>query len=194
MIQRGNMTTSTHTETTPSPITVIGEIVTPKLAPTPPPRAVTIECAKPENGRLPVTVMVVPVTDADIKGGVFVDFRAGAQASDSDHGHVSRFDRGDEAVAALAAKEAKDAADARDGDAGEAAAPAPDKRSDASGKHPIISLQIGKAMKLTVGQAESFRAEVAMPAPHADDSQVWYVRGRFATLGGKDLSSAWHKV
>lgn len=59
----------------------------------------------------------------------------------------------------------------------------------------MVSHQIGKAMKLTVGQSESFRADVALPKAHKDTSLAWYVRGRFAALsGGEDLSSAWLEV
>lgn len=163
------------------------------------PRTVSITLAEAHGGRLPVVVTVVPTADLDAGGGVFVDFRVGSTAPDDDQAagaepsaRMARIHRGDKALDALAAREMSAASEtgpshADDAEAGAAAEPAAARRG-------MVSRQIGKAMKLTVGQAETLRAEVALPQPPADESQVWYARGRFATMGGGDLTSAWIRV
>jgi len=191
---------------------------TPKNPKTNAPRSVTITMTAAHDGRLPVVVTAVPREDLDAKGGVFVDFRLGAKVpSDADRGApkgdgvtpmmassqdgaastTATQEQGDKAIAAMAAREA--AAAPSEVKAGAAGAPAQAAGKD--GKHgksheprqPLVSHAIAQAVKLTIGQAETFRAEVAEPAAAAD-GLAWYARGRFATLGGKDLSSAWLAV
>jgi len=166
-------------------------------------RPVTIVLGEASGGRIPVTLTVVPVADLEALGGVFVDFRLGTKdpsdvpmVVDGTDMHVSSIKKGDDAVAALAEKEAADARLAADPDGVEvtepiaAAAPAKKKME---AKHPIISHQIAQGRRLTVGQAESFKAEVTQPEA-APEGERWYVRGRFATSSAHDLKSAWVRV
>lgn len=179
---------------------------TPKAAA--PPRSVTIIHGEGHHGRLPIAVTVIPLADLDAKGGVFADFRMGAKGPDeSAVERSSALEQGDKAVAAMVAKEAAGGArpnlpavaesempEAPLPELDAAAAPAMAAEADPAKKavkQPIVSHQIAKSIKLTVGQAETFRAEVAIPVASVDPSQRWYVRGRFSTLGGKDLTSAW---
>lgn len=167
------------------------------------PRTVSITLAEAHGGRLPVVVTVVPTADTDAGGGVFVDFRVGSTPPDDDQAagaepsaRMARIHRGDKALDALAAREmtaASEAGPSHGGDDAEAAAAGADAEPTAA-RRGMVSRQIGKAMKLTVGQAETLRAEVALPQPPSDAAQVWYARGRFATIGGSDLSSAWIRV
>jgi hypothetical protein len=61
------------------------------------------------------------------------------------------------------------------------------------GKYPIVSHQVGPALKLIVGQSESFRAELAEPSAPAKGER-WYARARFSTPEGHDLRSSWTLV
>ena len=186
--------------------------------PTPQPRAVSVTHGEPHDGRLPVTVTVVPVEDLDAKGGVFVDFKKGTKIAESDNSlsgdggarSPSAIQQGDDAVAALAAKEIATAAHPPLPPAPNAplsaASAAPIEVDDvtkvmaavdADGRPPrakeaIVSQQIAQGLSLTVGQAETFRADVGFPG--GADGETWFVRGRFATIGGKDLSSGWLKI
>jgi hypothetical protein len=168
------------------------------------PRSVTIARADPHDGRLPITVTVTPIADLDASGGLFVDFRKGSKQVetlpvapapsvllDADLGPSPAPTRaaGDSAIAALAAAEAK-------GISAAAATPQDGKRKGKgrySGKPALLSHQIGRGCKLTTGQAETFRAEVALPAEFAS-TDGWFVRGRFVAPGGRDLKSAWLRV
>lgn len=192
---------------------------TPKTAKT---RAVSIAIGEPHDGRLPVTVTVVPVEDLDAKGGVFVDFKKGTKPGDGDGAKLgersaSALKQGDDAVAAMVAKEEGAAAHhplppAPAAPLAPRAAPeAPsddpiaetevtrvmaavdeDGKAPKAEQEPIVSNQIAQGLSLTVGQAETFRADVGFPG--AAEGETWFVRGRFATIGGKDLSSAWLKI
>lgn len=174
------------------------------------PRTVTIVCAEAHDGRLPVVVTVVPVADLEVTG-VFVDYRKGSVPGETSAiqvggEHKSTIKQGDAAVAALAAREVKAAA------AAPAAPPVtdviePDDKTrqvaampeDAetpkahNTKHPLVSHQISPGLKLTLGQAETIRADVALPSAPAE-GETWFARGRFATNGGHDLSSAWTRI
>ena len=197
-------------------MTAINDPQPPSAEPTRAPkivRVVTITHGESHDGRLPVVVTIVPVEDFDAGGGVFVDFRQGSKdeqiaaraeaqaASDEleaagpdeldEHidpavevgDHAPTIAEGDAAIAALAAREAKAEAKVASG-----------KSAVKSGKYPIQSRQIGQGMKLTTGQAETLRAEVALPAESAT-AEAWYVRGRFvAASGGHDLKSSWQRV
>jgi len=188
------------------------------------PRTVTVSHAEAHDGRLPVTVTVVPVEDFDAHGGVFVDFRKGAKSEVeaetqplAGERSVASIKQGDAAVAALAAKEVEagkplhsaspakpplppepaappstaKAAPAIDADdVTQVIAAVSDDREPKHNKQPIVSHQIAQPQKLTVGQAETFRADVGFHEPA--EGEVWFVRGRFA--GDKDLSSAWLRI
>lgn len=171
------------------------------VAPTTP-RSVTIGRARAHDGRLPIKVTVTPIADLDASGGIFVDFRKGSKQVetlpvvsarsgpvDTDLGSAPAPTRaaGDSAIAALAAAEAGAAS-------ATAVTPREGKRKGkTTGKRPLLSHQIGKGCKLTTGQAETFRAEVALPAQFAS-TDGWFVRGRFVAPGGRDLKSAWLRV
>lgn len=177
--------------------------------PSPQPRHVTVSHGDAHDGRLPVTVTVVPVEDLDAKGGVFIDFRKSTKLSPveatvavgeradetADARPVSSLKQGDNAIAAMAAAELA-AAPAKEESIGEGDVtkmmPAMSDDSAPKHKEPITSHQIAAGRKLTVGQAETFRAEVAVPV--AAEGESWLVRGRFAVPGGKDLSSAWLRI
>jgi len=158
------------------------------------PRPVTLAHTGPRDGRLPVTITVTPIADLDVSG-VFVDFRLGHLESKGggSEKRTTPLTRGDAAVSALAASEASDIlAEASEADQHDGAHVAADGDKP-EGKRPVVSHQIGKPMKLKVGQSESVRAEVAVPTAPTDD-QVWFMRGRFATADGEDLNSSWQKV
>ena len=184
------------------------------VAPTTP-RSVTIVRARAHDGRLPIKVTVTPIADLDASGGIFVDFRKGTKQVETlpvasaqvvagkrsalfaselgpvDTGLGSALAptraAGDSAIAALAAAEASAAT-------ATAVTPREGKRKGkTTGKRPLLSHQIGKGCKLTTGQAETFRAEVALPAQFAS-TDGWFVRGRFVAPGGRDLKSAWLRV
>lgn len=187
----------------------------PTLVETPAPRQVTIAAAAAHDGRLPVVITVIPVADLDARAGVFVDFRMGSKAptevpsnADGERGPQTWTERGDEAVAALAASELRAAAHkkAEAAQAEQLGAPGASLSADAAEhaeikakqpsartERPIISRQIGEGLRLTVGQAETFRAEVAVPAVATEDLG-WFVRGRFASKEGDDLSSVWQPI
>lgn len=181
-------------------------------------RPVTIVIAEPHDGRLPVTITVVPVADLDAQGGVFVDFRTGTKEAvevvadaaattridDAAAALVSEIAKGDEAVAGMVKAEAaaeRSAAKADEtlhaGPAGKDAATGPkeakQKKPPQEAKPPLMSHQIAEGLKLTVGQAETFRADVAMPQP-SPGGEGWYIRGRFQTVDGRDLKSSWQRV
>lgn len=132
------------------------------------PRTVKIVCEAAQDGRVRVTVNAVPTAPFEAKA-VFVDMRKAAEPGDA---------QGDAAIAALAARES----------GAEDSSPAP-------AKTPHVSQQIATGKKLVVGQAETFRAELAVPAA-APAGEVWIVRARFAAAeaGVKDLSSAWVRL
>ncbi len=133
------------------------------------PRTVKIVCDAPQDGRVRVTVSAVPTAPFEAKA-VFVDLRKAAEPNDPT--------QGDAAIAALAAREAGS-------DESPQAAPAKERH---------ITQQIATGKTLVVGQAETFRAELAVPAL-APAGEVWIVRARFAAAdGGKDLSSAWSRL
>ncbi|MFO0748270.1 MAG: hypothetical protein U1F43_21800 [Myxococcota bacterium] len=169
------------------------------LAPRPADLSVVITCGEAHDGRVPVTVTVTPTEDFDATGGVFVDFRTGTRASaavaveatvetealpEVSDAPIS-LAQGDAAIAALLAREEATAA-------GEAAKPGAAPKAEPKvvhHKNPMRSHQIAQGLLLTVGQSESFRADVSLPEVEA--SGRWYVRGRFATSDGRDLKSAW---
>lgn len=168
-------------------------------------REVTLTVAPPESGRIRITILAVPTSDHDANRGVFVDLRLGKKdpadlpvVFDDTTRHVSSIASGDAAVAALAKVEiAADAAAAEEASEGPHldapigdAPPGPRRRKSADGKYPISSHQVGPAIKLTVGQSETVRAELAAPAAPAE-GEHWYARARFASDEGSDLRSAW---
>lgn len=168
-------------------------------------REVTIAVAPPENGRMRITILAVPTANLDANGGVFVDLRLGKKdpadmplVFDASVPHITSIASGDAAVDALAKVEiaadeaaAQLAAEEPGADApADPAAVAPRKRRSVDGKYPILSHQIGPALKLTIGQSESLRAELAAPAAPTDGER-WYARARFASNEGTDLRSAW---
>ena len=160
--------------------------------PTLAPSSVSITHAASHDGRLPLTVTVTPLADLDASGGVFVDLRKGtkrveAGASPNAEAQVELPDRpwtiaaGDAAIAELAALETGTFADL---------AKAQKTAFDAA---QALSHQIGKGCKLTVGQAETYRVEVALP-PDFDAADGWFVRCRFVSPDGDDLKSDWLRV
>lgn len=128
------------------------------------PRSVTLTRGQVQDGRLPVTVTVVPTADFNARTGVFVDFRAGTILSE-----VPPVDATVERAEVTAAPHVD----------------AP--RAGSNGARAHVSHQIAPPRKLTVGQAETLRADVTMPPA----GEAWFVRARFATTGGTDLESAW---
>ena len=178
------------------------------------PRQITVTHGEPHDGRLPVVVTVVPTKDLDAAGGIFVDIKKGtseaklAKHPEGDLAPRAQPIESSEKTGVMAA--AKDAST----DIAEAGvkvtaavvkiasppnklAPAPlPKASAPDGKdtrEPHMTHQIAKAMRLTIGQAESFRAEIAMPAA-SGEGESWYMRGRAALEGGRDECSAWQKI
>ncbi len=182
------------------------ETLQPATAPLP----VSIVCASAHDGRVPVAVTVVPVADLEVTG-VFVDYRKQSMGADAgavaeslsatpvEGERVSTLKLGDAAVAALVAREAaseaatvrrsSDAPTEFDEQTRQAQAMADSDGANA----PSVSYQIAPGLRLTVGQAETFRVDVALPeAPAA--GEVWLARGRFAAKIGHDLSSAWTPI
>jgi len=172
------------------------------------PRPVTVTSAAAAAGRLPVTVVVVPVARFE-SDGLFVDFQKGTKAvalADADvlDDRPVTLAAGDAAIAALSAREAagKPAATTSGAPATGrpirlADSPAPsNSQAQAGPTHDagLVSHQIAKACVLTVGQAETYRAEVSLPVAPDGEAQ-WYYRARFATTkSGDDLSSVWLPV
>jgi len=171
-------------------------------------RDVTITVGGAENGRIPISILAVPTAALDASGGLFVDLRLGKKAPSDmplvfgdSSAHPSSIESGDAAVAELArietateraasGHEVEEALSERD-EAASAESPIrpPKIRKVTEGKYPIVSHQVGKALKLIVGQSESFRAELAAP-PAPADGEHWYARARFATNEGRDLRSS----
>jgi hypothetical protein len=60
-------------------------------------------------------------------------------------------------------------------------------------KRPLIVHQIADHQTLIIGQAETFQADVTAPGG-APDGVGWFVRGRFAADGNRDLRSAWVRI
>ncbi len=138
------------------------------------PRSVKIVCDAVQDGRVRVTVSAVPTAAFEYKA-VYVDMRKAPEPNDPT--------LGDAAIAALAAREA-----------GSDESPA-DSPAVAHGKQPHITQQIATGKSLVLGQAETFRAELAVPAS-APEGEVWIVRARFVAADdhGKDLNSAWIRL
>lgn len=202
------MTTTTNRDSS-RPIAA-GKALEPDGIARPNPRVVSFEFAPTHDGLLPVTVTVAPTSDLDAKGDLFIDFRSRAKVraahgiparpGGSDTKHISTRQKGNNAIEALAASEATAEAATRSRRNAnktlrdEMAAPEPGGESSSSVKQELVSHQIAQAIKLTVGQVETFRAEVAVPASPVDPSNGWYARGRLATLGGKDVTSGWRRI
>ena len=154
--------------------------------------SVSITHAPFHDGRLPLTVTVTPLADLDASGGVFVDLRKGTKHVDVTPNqdldvHLELPDRprniaaGDAAIAELAALESDAFADAVTA-----------QKAAFDARQPL-SHQIGKGCKLTTGQAETYRAEVALP-PDFSAADGWFVRCRFVSPDGHELKSAWLRV
>lgn len=179
------------------------------------PQIVSVSVGTAQSGRLPVVVAVVPVVDLDAIG-VFVDLRRTSKdpsdlptivegpdktlvevrdLSALTAGHERR--RGDDAVEALAREEAGDQPHADTAAAEhQAEAEPPELMTEPRGnnlKRGWLSSQIARSVKLTVGQAESFRADIALPPP-APPGESWYIRGRFAASTGQGLRSGWQRL
>lgn len=179
------------------------------------PYAVSVSVGAAQSGRLPVVITIVPLVDLDASG-VFVDLRRTSkdpsdlptivegpdktlveprELSALTAGHKRR--RGDDAVEALAREEAGDQPQADTPAAGRhPAAEAPELMTEPRGnnlKRGWLSSQIARSVKLTIGQAESFRADIAKP-PAAPPGESWYIRGRFAASAGQGLRSGWQRL
>lgn len=201
---------------TPIPVALGSAAATKKAS------SVTVSLGETSNGRIPVTVVVVPLEDLDVTA-VYVDFRLGSkdpteayETKTPGENHSATITKGNEAIAALAKAEAdfSNESPAIDPKTPAVTKPAPKidvaettaqmhkaapvvagaKPSRQEGKRPLISHQIGQAHKLTLGQAETFRADVTAPNEAAADGTHWYVRGRFSAGEGRDLRSAWLRV
>ncbi len=175
-------------------------------------REVTITVGQASNGRIPISILVVPTHQFDAGGGIFVDFRLGKKdpsnmpvVFDDSPAYQTSIESGDAAVAELARIEIAAGETASEPEVEEALeepgaeptleAPPPSvtKRKAMDGKYPIVSHQVGPAIKLIVGQSESFRAELAEPAAPTNGER-WYARARFSTPQGHDLRSSWALV
>jgi len=175
-------------------------------------REVTITVGQAKNGRIPFSILVVPTKDFDANTGIFVDFRLGKKdpsnmplVFDESPAYQTSIESGDAAVAALARIEIAAGKTAPEAEVEVALtepriAPTPEepimpltKRKVMDGKYPIVSHQVGPAIKLTVGQSESFRAELASPSA-PKDGERWYARARFAATEGHGLRSSWTLV
>lgn len=144
---------------------------------------VTITLGQAHDGRLPVTVVVLPVADFGANG-VYIDLRRTSK-NPVDLPTVvdlhETFVHGHEAVTALGARSFDDPTQ-------------PDEnalaRLAARGK---LTNQIARAVKLTVGQAESYSAEIAIP-PAPPSGESWYLRARIGAKIGPGLRSRWKKL
>lgn len=104
------------------------------------PRPIRVACRSRPDGRVAVVVKVLPVSDADVERGVFVDL---VQAA-TDPG-VRRAEK----LAALAR------------------APSPAR---GKGKRAITSFRIAPAQHLVTGESETFRSELTLPSASIDGS------------------------
>ncbi len=172
------MNTSTDLSTTPH------KQSEPKLAAS----SVSITHAAPHDGRLPVTVTVTPLADLDAGGGVFVDLRRGTKHVDVKvpANRPTVHSAGNAAIDELATQEEAGASAESARDAATAA------QKSAAGAL-TLSRQISPGCKLTLGPAETYRAEVSLP-PDFDAADGWFVRCRFVSPDGNDLKSAWLRV
>lgn len=200
-------------KTAPAPAT------TPKSEPAPATQQslITVSAGTERDGRIPVTLVVVPLADLDVTA-VYIDFRMGGNEQSAvtgeaktDAAHPERHAAKAEASASLEAtpmgpkKQAQTVGDPvatpiTRADDGAKRIARPDEIAGQTSpakamsiKRPLISHQIADHQTLIIGQAETYRAEVTAPGV-APDGVGWFVRGRFAADGNRDLRSAWVRI